>query len=238
MKRNKGFTLIELMVVIAIIAIIAAIAIPNLIQSRIRANEAIAVTVIKAYCTAQVQFEVGKQGQVRNAGGDLINIAAPAAGAAASIYADNYRNLFYGYLAGSQGNNPATALQLISQAHADAFANAGNDGGLATVSNATAFAGGAALVAPAASTPYQGYLFMSPLEANNGRAANFFAGDFAQLALPVNSTSTGTTAYWVGQQGAVLVVRLMGGKTTATLVTDYGSKSPSAAAPAAAWEAL
>ena len=60
-RKQKGFSLIELLIVVAIILIIAAIAIPNLLRARMSANEAAAASGIRTINTAEVSFVTNYQ---------------------------------------------------------------------------------------------------------------------------------------------------------------------------------
>ena len=78
LKGQKGFTLIELMIVVAIIGILAAIAIPNFLTYQLKSRQAEAKTNLQAIKTSEIAFQAERGCYM----GIAVEAGQPAAGAA------------------------------------------------------------------------------------------------------------------------------------------------------------
>ena len=132
MRKQKGFSLIELLIVVAIILIIAAIAIPNLLRAKISANESSAVGSVRNLVTQEIAYQAAYQ-IVGYA--PAITDMGPTAGEPGCLPTDvpawNAACLIDGTLSGSDGNGNVKsgygfwAIGLNTTNSADPNANGG-----------------------------------------------------------------------------------------------------------------
>jgi len=98
-KTNKGFSLLELLIVVAIILIIATIAIPSLLRSRQAANESAAVANLRTVNTAQVTY-------LSSSGGNFGDLPAlVAAGLLDSTFTSGSVKAGYNFSVAASGSN-------------------------------------------------------------------------------------------------------------------------------------
>ena len=121
MRRAKGFSLIELLIVVAIILIIAAIAVPSFLNSRMAANESAAVGALRTLNTAQISYNttyatVGFAANLTALAGDCTGSTVPTSSSACLIDSVLQSGTKSGYSFVLQGVSgaPASSYQFIA----------------------------------------------------------------------------------------------------------------------------
>lgn len=118
LKKGKGFTLVEIMIVVAIISLLAAIAIPNLLRARHNANEAAAIGGLRTISTASESFRAAQTTPAYPASLAVLSGATPpyidSALGGATAAATAVRGYFYTYASGNANQYDCLATPATS----------------------------------------------------------------------------------------------------------------------------
>lgn len=191
--RNAGFTLIELMIVVAIIAIIAAVAIPKLVSARISANENAAIATLRSIAAAQQQLQSSAAIDTDGDGGGEHGFFGELAGV------DPVREFQGAGVAGAVGTNTLDPTYLPV-----AFGNVVTDGTDGVVERQGYFF---KMILPD-DTPTRPIGFVAEA-ATGGNPAGLPGASNAEImwccyAWPVQRTKTGNRAFFINQAGDVI----------------------------------
>ena len=195
-RKNAGFTLIELMIVVAIIAVVASIAIPKLMSARISANENAAIATLRSIASAQAQIQSASAVDTdADGGGEYAYFGELSGRAPLRIYdpAVPGQNL------GADVLDPAILPTAFGEIQDD-----GNDG---VVERSGYYF--KMFLPDAGAAPIAGVPEDNTANVGGATAGTFPGADNCEIlwccyAWPVESGSTGNRAFFINQEGDLL----------------------------------